>query len=132
MVILILEKVSGSVRGELSRWMIEPRTGVFVGSVSAMVRDRLWETAMKGAGKSGGGAMLLYSSPTEQGFKMQIFGETTRDLVDWEGLTLVHVPTKARRPGVPVEVPPAPDELSSNLWEGYTTASVEPKNDKPE
>lgn len=100
MVVLILEKVPVTLRGELSRWMIEPRAGVFVGQVSAMVRDKLWEQA---CGKAkGGGVMLLYSSPTEQGFKVRVFGDTTRDLVDWEGLTLVHVPTVvAKRKGVP-------------------------------
>lgn len=92
MTILILERVPASLRGELSRWMIEPRTGVFVGKVSAMVRDRLWDKARLGA-KSGAG-MLLYSSPTEQGFSARSFGETSRDIVDWEGLTLVYTPKR--------------------------------------
>jgi CRISPR-associated protein Cas2 len=90
MVVLILEKVPATLRGELSRWMIEPRAGVFVGDVSAMVRDRLWQKACWGA--KGGGVMLLHTSQTEQGFSVRIFGDTTRDLVDWEGLTLVHIP----------------------------------------
>jgi len=91
--ILILERVPATLRGELSRWMIEPRTGVFVGKVSAMVRDRLWDKARLGA-KSGAG-MLLYSSPSEQGFLARSFGDTSRDLVDWEGLTLVYTPKRA-------------------------------------
>ena len=95
MTVLILERVPASLRGELTRWMIEPRTGVFVGKVSALVRDRLWDKARAGA-KSGAG-MLLYSSPTEQGFIAQSFGETARDLVDWEGLTLVFTPRAAAK-----------------------------------
>ena len=43
MVVIILEKVSPALRGELTRWLIEPHPGVFVGHVSGMVRDRLWE-----------------------------------------------------------------------------------------
>ena len=31
MVVIILEKVSASLRGELSRWLIEPKPGVFIG-----------------------------------------------------------------------------------------------------
>ncbi len=101
MTVLILERVPTTLRGELSRWMIEPRTGVFVGKVSAMVRDRLWDKARLGA-KAGAG-MLLYTSATEQGFSARSFGDTARDLVDWEGLTLVHTPTavakeKGKRP----------------------------------
>ena len=90
MVVLILEKVPATLRGELSRWMIEPRTGVFVGQISAMVRERLWEMVVKGS--KGGGVILLWSSPTEQGFKWRTFGDSKRLLVDFEGLTLVHIP----------------------------------------
>jgi CRISPR-associated protein Cas2 len=90
MTVLILERVPATLRGELSRWMIEPRAGVFVGKVSGMVRDRLWEKARKDS--KGGAGMLLFSSPTEQGFLARSFGETSRDLVEWEGLTLVFVP----------------------------------------
>ncbi len=43
MIVLILEKVPTSLRGELTRWLLELKAGVFVGKVSAMVRDRLWE-----------------------------------------------------------------------------------------
>lgn len=90
MVVLIVSKVPATLRGELSRWMIEPRRGVFVGQVSGMVRDRLWELAIKGA--KGGGVTLLWSCPTEQGFQSRVFGETDRELVDFEGLTLVRIP----------------------------------------
>ncbi|MBA3516457.1 MAG: type I-E CRISPR-associated endoribonuclease Cas2, partial [Rhizobiales bacterium] len=31
MVVMMLERVSPSLRGELTRWLIEPKTGVFVG-----------------------------------------------------------------------------------------------------
>jgi CRISPR-associated protein Cas2 len=92
MVVLMLERVPATLRGELSRWMIEPRTGVFVGRVSAMVRDKIWEMAEKGA--KGGAGALVYAAPTEQGFAVQTFGDMSRTLVDIEGLTLVRVPHK--------------------------------------
>ncbi len=43
MVVIILESVPTSVRGELTRWLLELHAGVFVGNISAMVRDKLWE-----------------------------------------------------------------------------------------
>ena len=43
MVVLVLEKVPTSLRGELTRWMAEIQTGVFVGTMSALVRDLLWD-----------------------------------------------------------------------------------------
>ena len=93
MVVLITQKVPDSLRGELSRWMIEPRTGVFIGQVSAMVRDKLWELATKGA--RDGGVILLWSSSTEQGFQWRIHGETTREMRDFEGLFLTYIPPGA-------------------------------------
>lgn len=96
MVVLILERVPTSLRGELSRWMLEPRTGVFVGKLSAIVRDKLWQKAAQGA--KGGAGMLIFSSQTEQGFSVRAFGDTTRTVMDWEGLLLVHVPKHSREP----------------------------------
>src|SRR5690242_3902280 len=94
MIVLIMEKVPIGLRGELSRWMIEPRTGVFVGKPSAMVRDKLWEKVCRGA--KGGAAILLFSSQTEQGFTVRTYGDTSRTLIDMEGLTLVHIPQRQR------------------------------------
>ncbi|MCR4318385.1 MAG: type I-E CRISPR-associated endoribonuclease Cas2e [Planctomycetes bacterium] len=43
MMVLILDRVKESLRGELTRWMLEPKAGVFVGTLSAMVREHLWK-----------------------------------------------------------------------------------------
>jgi len=91
MVVIILEKVPTSLRGELSRWLIEPHTGVFVGHVSAMVRERLW---MKVCSKlRGGGALLIYSTNNEQRYKMEMFGDTKRQIVDFDGLQIIRIPS---------------------------------------
>ena len=114
MVVLILEKVPRTLRGELSRWMVEPRTGVFVGQVSAMVRDRLWDLAVKGA--KGGGVILLHTSnASEQGFAVRVQGDTQRDVRDWEGLALVHIPTKVAPPSARRS---APRESDAAVVEG--------------
>ena len=88
--VMILEKVPTSLRGELTRWMLEPRTGVFVGSVNAMVRERLWNKVCGSVGE--GGAMLIHTSDTEQGFAMKLYGDTRRSIVDFEGLSLIQIP----------------------------------------
>lgn len=89
MVVIVLEKVPKTLRGELSRWMLEVSTGVFVGSVSALVRDLLWEKCV--AKKTTGRCCLLYRTNNEQGFAIRTHGDTTRALVDFDGLTLVAV-----------------------------------------
>lgn len=90
MVVLLVEKVKPSLRGELTRWMIQPRAGVFVGKMSAMVRDKLWEKVMHSAPTGGG--MMIYNSNTEQGFAVRSFGDTNRFLVDIEGIILATLP----------------------------------------
>jgi CRISPR-associated protein Cas2 len=91
MVVMILEKVPASLRGELTRWLIEPHSGVFVGHVNAMVRDRLWDKCRKS--KRAGGVIQAWSTNTEQRFEIRMAGTTTRDVVDYEGLKLIRVPS---------------------------------------
>jgi CRISPR-associated protein Cas2 len=90
MVVLILEKVPIGLRGELSRWMLEPKSGIFVGSVSGMVRDRLWEKACHDL--KDGGCVMVHDSNTEQGFVIRSSGKSSRLLEDFEGLFLVRIP----------------------------------------
>lgn len=87
MLVMILERVTPGLRGELSRWLIEPHTGVFVGHVSAMVRDKLWEKCL--ARKSLGRIIQIWSTNNEQGFTMRASGVTDREIVDYDGLLLI-------------------------------------------
>ena len=90
---MILERVPSGLRGKLTRWLIEPRAGVFVGRLSAEVRDRLWNLSRQKGGKTGAG-ILLYSSNTEQGFRVRSFGDGSRAMIDFEGLQLVRKPAE--------------------------------------
>lgn len=91
MTLLLFERVPRSMRGELSRWLIEPRTNVFVGNVSALVREKLWEAACQQSG--GGSAFMLWTTNNEQGFAWRIWGAPSCVPEDYEGVMLV------RRPG---------------------------------
>lgn len=90
MIVLVLEKVPVSLRGELTRWLLEPKTGVFVGRVSALVRDLLWEKVCDKM-KAGGGFMI-HQSDSEQGFSLRMHGKTARQVTDYEGLSLITIP----------------------------------------
>ncbi len=78
MTVLILERVSPSLRGELTRWLLELKAGVFVGQVSAMVRDKLWELACKEARQGAG--ILVHTMDTEQGFALRFHGAPGREV----------------------------------------------------
>jgi CRISPR-associated protein Cas2 len=86
MVVFIVECVSPSIRGELSRWLVSPKTGVYLGHLSARVRDLLW-TKMATTAKKGAG-ILIYPSNNEQGYVIKTFGLTSKMIQDFEGLSL--------------------------------------------
>lgn len=90
MIVMLLEKVPQRLRGELTRWLVEPRTGVFVGYVNAMVRDRLWLKCCNARGL--GGVVQMWSTNNEQHFAMRMNGDTSRQIVELEGLQLIQVP----------------------------------------
>lgn len=87
MVIMILEKVQASLRGDLTRWLIEVDTGVYVGHVTAMVRDRLWEKCASGV--KAGSVFQAWTTNNQQHFSMRYWGNTQRRIRDWEGLQLI-------------------------------------------
>lgn len=95
MLVMILERVPPSLRGELSRWLIEPRAGVFVGNVSALVRDKLWEKC--GKRLKGGAMMQLWSTNNEQGYAIRSEGTNDREVVDYEGVQLIRIPWPEKR-----------------------------------
>ena len=88
MLVLVMDRVKAGLRGELTRWMLEPKTGVFIGQVSAMVREKLWEK-LKEETSPLSGCLMIYSTNNEQGFSIRVLGEPKRDIVDFEGLILV-------------------------------------------
>ena len=93
MIVMLLEKVPLRLRGELTRWLIEPRAGVFVGHVNAMVRDRLWQKCCNARGM--GGVVQVWSTNNEQHFAMRMNGDTSRQIVELEGLQFIQVPFEA-------------------------------------
>lgn len=116
MVVLIVESAPPGLRGELSKWMLEPKAGVFVGTVSATVRDLLWKKACEEVGA--GGCTMIYRTNNEQGFAIRTWGDRTREVEEWEGLFLV------RRPFKPVAIRTSPlnpsddwnDHLYPEIW----------------
>ena len=90
---MTLEKVPASLRGELSRWMIEVSTGVFVGKLSALVRDLLWEKCEES--KRTGRCCQVYRVNNEQGFAIRMAGDVERSVIDLDGVQLVAVKNAA-------------------------------------
>lgn len=89
MVVITLEKVSRSLRGELTRWLVELDTGIFVGRVSARVRELLWAKVIEKSGE--GRCTMAWNAANEQGFRIRIYGHDDREVVRLDGVELVAV-----------------------------------------
>ncbi len=87
MVTLATTAVPDRVRGALSRWLVEVAPGLYVGTVSARVRDLLWDAVKEVVGD--GAAVLAYPDRNEQGFSLRTAGVRRRVPTDFDGLTLV-------------------------------------------
>jgi CRISPR-associated protein Cas2 len=90
LIVIIVERATPGLRGQLTRWMLEVRAGVFVGTLSSRVRDKLWELVK--ARNPNGGSLLLARANNEQGFVVETHGDTSRQVFDMEGLLLVRKP----------------------------------------
>lgn len=87
MTVIVVSRVTPGLRGALTRWMLEVHPGVFVGTVSARVRDRLW-SMVQGRLRLGA-CTLLATAKNEQGFSIATAGDARRRVVDHEGLQLL-------------------------------------------
>ncbi|MDQ0390105.1 type I-E CRISPR-associated endoribonuclease Cas2e [Streptomyces rochei] len=89
MLVIATTAVPDHLRGALSRWTSEVVPGIFVGSVSARVRDQLWQAVTETVGD--GAAVLVYPAPTEQGYAIRTAGSRRRVPEDFDGLTLIRM-----------------------------------------
>ena len=95
MTVIVAERVPPSLRGYLTRWMLEIHPGVFVGTLSARVRESLWERLMVKRHKLTSAVLLLHNVPGEQGFTMLAAGAGSRQIADFDGLLLLRRAEKA-------------------------------------
>ena len=89
--VITLKKVPESLRGDLTRWMQEITTGVYVGSFNSKVREYLWKRVTDTIGE--GEAVICYSCRNEIGYSFSTCN-TDRKVVDFDGIPLVLIPDK--------------------------------------
>lgn len=90
MIVLTLTDCPAKVRGDLSKWLFEINTGVFVGNVSARVREELWSRVCENV--RNGRATMVYSAPGEQKLDFRVHN-TTWEPVDYDGVKLMRRPS---------------------------------------
>ncbi|MDA0564161.1 type I-E CRISPR-associated endoribonuclease Cas2e [Streptomonospora sp. S1-112] len=87
LVVISTTAVPDHVRGALTRWLTEPAAGLYVGTVSAKVRDRLWDAVSASVGE--GAAVCVHPADNEQRYTIKTAGESRRRILDFEGLQLI-------------------------------------------
>ena len=109
MVILCVTNCPPSLRGDLSRWINEINTGVYIGKLSGRVRDELWERVCGNI--KNGQATMIYSAANVQGYEILVHN-TRWFPKDFDGITLMCRP--------PQEAEDAPGE---ELKDGFSNAA---------
>ena len=89
MVVVTLTDCPPRLRGDLSKWLQEIDTGVYVGRVSRRVRDELWERICQNLPR--GRATMVYPADNEQRMEFHVHN-TVWQPVDFEGITLMRRP----------------------------------------
>lgn len=93
MVVIVLTACPVGLRGHLTRWLLEISAGVFVGKVSARVRDELWGQVLTMV--KDGRALMVFEEANEQGYGFRSHRHHW-EVVDVDGLTLMKRPEEPR------------------------------------
>lgn len=87
MIVVVTEAVPPRLRGRLAVWLLEVRAGVYVGNVSARIREMIWQQINEFA--EDGNVVMAWGTNTESGFDFQTYGENRREPIDFDGLRVV-------------------------------------------
>ncbi|MGE4427069.1 MAG: type I-E CRISPR-associated endoribonuclease Cas2e [Solirubrobacteraceae bacterium] len=90
--VIVVERVSSGLRGDLTRWLLQPQAGVFTGDVTPMVRERLWRRVCTYRGA--GACLLIAAARNEQGLEIRQHGDRSRELIDLDGFALIRLPLR--------------------------------------
>ena len=89
MTVIAMDAAPEGVRGELTRWFLELKPGVFIGKVNTRIRDLLWGANLSNRCGQWRGHGLR--GPNEQGFSLRVFGVPKRRVNDFEGIQLITI-----------------------------------------
>lgn len=106
MILIVLTDCPPKLRGDLSKWLFEINTGVYVGRVSARVREELWSRICETLNQ--GQATMVYPASGEQHMEFRVHN-TTWEIVDYDGIKLMRRPLPRN-----LLKPDMEDEISAN------------------
>ena len=86
MIVITLTDCPLGLRGDLTKWLQEINTGVYVGQVSARVREQLWTRIIENA--KNGRATMVFNAQNEQRLDFCVHN-TIWEPIDFDGLKLM-------------------------------------------
>lgn len=89
MTVVTISNAPMSLRGDLTKWMQEIATGVYIGDLNSRVREELWERITESVGS--GQATLSYATNNELGYQF-VTHRTKQVNVSFDGIPLVMIP----------------------------------------
>ena len=104
--VITLKSVPESLRGDLTKWMQEIDTGVYVGNFNSRIREYLWKRVCRQVGN--GEATMSFACRNEIGYDFNTIN-TRRKVIDFDGLPLV--------------LDPAVKDNSMKLQKGFSNAA---------
>lgn len=93
MLVITLTSCPPALRGDLTKWLQELDTCVYVGKVSRRVREALWQRIKENI--KNGRATMVYKANNEQGMDFEIYNADWEP-IDFDGLKLMMRPFSAR------------------------------------
>jgi CRISPR-associated protein, Cas2 family len=87
MITVITENAPPRLRGRLAIWLLQVRSGVYVGNVSRKVREMIWDQCINLI--DDGNIVMAWSTNSESGFDFQTIGQNRRIPIEMDGLRLV-------------------------------------------
>ena len=89
MTVIATAAIPPRIHGTLTRWMLEITPQLYIGTLSAKVRDQLWNTITQNT--QTGLTVLIHPSNNEQGFTIKTHQTHSRHPTDHDGLTLITI-----------------------------------------
>lgn len=108
MTVITVTNAPPSLRGDLTKWMQEIATGVYIGNFNSRIREQLWERVTQSVGR--GQATISYTYRNESGYQFQTY-QTQRQNVNYDGIPLVLIPRDEK-------------ESMPKLTNGFSNASI--------
>ncbi len=87
LMVVCVENVPPRLRGRLALWLVEVRSGIYVGNYSVRVRDMVWETVLEGL--ENGNAVMVWGEPNDAGYDFVTAGMNRRIPREMDGVKFI-------------------------------------------